>query len=225
MTLFAVPAVMFLIGLGVWQLERLEWKKDLIAERAAQLALPTVEISMVPVDGWQAFELRRVRVSGAFLHDKSIEISSRSLGGRPGVHIVTPMRLADGSGFLLINRGWAPPQNARRAAEFHTPSGVIQLDGILRAGARSNDWVPDNEPSNGVWFYADPPAMAAAIGLTGARPYLLEAEEIKTANSYPVGGQTVTSVRNNHLQYAITWFGLAAALIAVFVVYQVKRRA
>lgn len=225
MTACAVPALLVLIGLGIWQLQRLEWKQTLIAERTAQLTLPRVEVSEVPAEGWQAFELRRVRVRGTFLHDKSIEISSRSFGGRPGVHIVTPMRLADNGGFLLINRGWAPPENARRAADFHLPAGELQLTGILRAGSRSNDWVPDNEPANGIWFYADPPAMAASIGLPGGRPYLLEAVKDEARNSYPVGGQTVTTVRNNHLQYAITWFGLAVALIAIYVLYHVKRRA
>ena len=224
MTVCVVPALMLLIGLGVWQLQRLEWKEGLIAERTAQLALPAVQLSRVPADGWQAFELRHVEVRGRFLHDRSVEIVSRTLRGRAGVHIVTPLVLSDGSGTVLVNRGWAPPPGERRADEMWLPDGAVRLEGVLRAGGKTSAWVPDNEPANDIWFFADPAAMAAATGLEDARPYIIEAAADEGDSRFPVGGQTVTAVRNDHLQYAITWFSLAAVLVAIFVLYHVRRR-
>ncbi|MEX2454194.1 MAG: SURF1 family protein [Rhodospirillaceae bacterium] len=225
MTVCAVPALMLLVGLGVWQLQRLEWKEALIAERTASLSRPSVEVSAVPADGWQSYDLHRVTLSGRFLHDRTIEIVNRSLKGRPGVHVVTPLALADGRGTVLVDRGWAPPARDRRPGEMRYPEGDVTLDGILRAGGRPNPWFPDNEPENRIWFYADPSAMAAALGLEDARPYIVEAGPGDVAGaSYPVGGQTVVSIANNHLQYALTWFGLAGTLIAIYVLYHVRRR-
>ena len=225
MTVFAIPSLLVLVGLGVWQLQRLEWKEALIADRMERMNMPAVALGAVPEKGWRAFELRAVRARGAYQHDKSVEIVSRTLKGRPGVYVLTPLVLADGSGTVLVNRGWAPPVHARDAAEFRRPGGVVPVDGFLRAGAKTSAWVPDNEPANDIWFYADAPAMAKARGLENVKPYVLElAPDAASGGGYPIPGQTITAVRNNHLQYAVTWFGLAATLVVIYVIYQVRRR-
>jgi surfeit locus 1 family protein len=222
MTVCALPALMILIGLGVWQLQRLDWKEALLAERAARLAAPPISLSAVPADGWRDYELRRVAVRGRYLFDKSLEIQSRTWRGRPGVHIVTPLAL-EADGTILVDRGWAPPPDMRRPGEMRRPEGVVSLEGVLRTGGKTSAWVPDNEPARGIWFFADPAAMAAAAGLPNAKPYLIEAA-FGGEEGYPHGGRTRTEIPNNHLQYALTWFGLAAALVAIYVLYHVRRR-
>ncbi|MFT7573637.1 MAG: surfeit locus 1 family protein [Paracoccaceae bacterium] len=228
MTAFAIPSLIVLIGLGLWQVQRLEWKHEIIADRMERMSAPAVAVSAVPDAGWRAFELRPMRARGVYRHDKSLEIASRTLKGRPGVHVLTPLVLADGSGTVLVNRGWAPPVNARNPAEFDHPGGMVTVDGFLRAGAKTSAWVPDNEPANDIWFYADAPAMAKARGLGVVKPYVIElaptAAGIAGARGYPIAGQTVTAIRNNHLQYAVTWFGLAATLVVIYVLYQIRRR-
>lgn len=228
MTVCTIPSLMVLIGLGIWQMQRLEWKEALIADRAERTTAPAVALSAVPEAGWRAFELRAVRTSGVYRHDKSLEIASRTLKGRPGVHVITPLVLADGAGTVLVNRGWAPPKGARDAAEFRRPAGVVLVEGFLRAGEKTSDWVPDNEPANDVWFFADAPAMANARGLDAVKPYVIElaptAAGLAGARGYPIAGQTITEIRNNHLQYAVTWFGLAATLVVIYVVYHLRRR-
>lgn len=228
MTAFAIPSLIVLIGLGVWQVQRLDWKQEIIADRLARMSAPSVALSAVPAKDWRAFELRPVRARGVYRHDKSLEIASRTLNGRPGMHVLTPLVLADGSGTVLVNRGWVPPANARNPAEFDYPGGVVLVDGFLRAGAKTSEWVPDNEPANDIWFYADAPAMAKARGLGVVKPYVIElaptAAGLAGARGYPIAGQTVTAIRNNHLQYAVTWFGLAATLVVIYVLYQVRRR-
>ncbi len=224
MTVCAIPALMLLIGLGVWQLQRLEWKENLIAERTARLSQPSVALSSVPQDSWRDFELRRVTFSGRFLHDRSIEIINRIHTGRPGVHIVTPLVLADGSGTLLVDRGWVPPVRDRHPGEMRLPTGEVNVAGVLRAGGRPGPWIPDNEPAKRIWFYADAPAMAASVGIFDARPFVVEAERSSADTGYPFGGQTEFFLVNNHLQYALTWFGLAATLVAIYVLFHVRRR-
>lgn len=228
MTAFAIPSLIVLIGLGVWQVQRLEWKEAVIADRAERMSAPAVALSAVPDAGWRAFELRPVRARGIYRHDKTLEIASRTLKGRPGVHVVTPLVLSDGSGTVLVNRGWAPPRGGRNPAEFANPAGVVLVEGFLRAGAKTSAWVPDNEPANDIWFFADAPAMAQARDLGTVKPYIIElaptAGGAAGARSYPIAGQTVTEIRNNHLQYAVTWFGLAATLVVIYLIYQVRRR-
>lgn len=223
MTVCAVPALGLLIGLGVWQLHRLQWKEALIADRAARLAKPAIALSQVPATGWRSFELRHVMARGHFLYAKTMEVVGRNYRGQTGVHIVTPLVLADGTGTLLVNRGWAPPKDERHPGEFRRPRGDIDVTGVLRAAGRINPWAPDNEPGKGIWFFPDPPAMAKAAGLTDAKPFLIEAVRRPGDESYPIGGQTVTKIRNEHLQYAITWFSLGAVLVVIFVLYHVKK--
>lgn len=228
MTVCAVPSLVVLVGLGVWQVQRLDWKEALIADRAERMTAPAIALDAVPETGWQNFELRTVRATGVYRHDKSLEIASRTLKGRPGVHVITPLVLADGAGTVLVNRGWAPPKNTRNAGEYRDPSGVVAVEGFLRAGAKTSDWVPDNEPANDIWFFADAPAMAKARGLSRAKPFVIELAPttagLPGARTYPIAGQTVTEIRNNHMQYAVTWFGLAATLVVIYVAYHLRRR-
>lgn len=224
MTVCAVPSLMVLVGLGVWQMQRLEWKQALIADRAQRMNMPAVALPSVPESGWRAFELRPIRARGVYIHDKALEIASRTLKGRAGVHVITPLALSDGSGIVLVNRGWAPPGQSRNPGEFRRPSGVVPVEGFLRAGAKTSDWMPDNEPANDIWFYADAAAMAKVRGLDNVRPFVIELAPVAGADGYPIAGQTVTAIRNNHLQYAITWFGLAAALVVIYVLYHIRRR-
>ena len=206
MTVFAIPSLMVLIGLGVWQMQRLEWKENLIADRMERMNAPAIALRAVPETDWRAFELRAVRARGTYRHDKSLEIASRTNNGRPGVHVITPLVLADGTGTVLVNRGWAPPVHARNPAEFRRPGGTVALEGFLRAGAKTSAWVPDNEPANDIWFFADAPAMAKARVLGNVKPYVLELAPDAAAGDggYPIAGQTLTAISNNHLQYAIT---------------------
>jgi surfeit locus 1 family protein len=228
MTVCAIPSLAILIGLGMWQVQRLEWKEALIADRAERTNTPAIALSAVPAVGWRTFELRAVRARGVYLHDKSLEIASRTMKGRPGVHVLTPLVLSDGAGTILVNRGWAPPKNARDPAEFRCPTGVIQVDGFLRAGEKTSAWVPDNEPANDIWFFADAPVMGEARDLGAVKPFVIElaptAAGVAGAMGYPIAGQTIIEIRNNHLQYAVTWFGLAATLVVIYVLYQIRRR-
>ena len=120
-TLITIPALAILLALGTWQLQRLEWKTALIAEREAALQAPPVALPDDPA-ALRQMDFRRIRVSGEFLHGRSLLLSARSYQGRPGSHLLTPLRLETGR-VLMVNRGWIPldatpssPAIARRSA-------------------------------------------------------------------------------------------------------------
>ena len=220
MTACALPVLAILAGLGFWQLERLAWKEELIASRQAGFTLDPVPVHRLPIEGWRRFEYRLVSFRGRYLHDREIRVINRRHDGKTGIGLLTPMAL-EGGGELLVDRGWIP----NREQAIDRPDGVISLTGILRAGGRPNRWVPDNDPVTGDWFFIDVDGMAAAKGLQSPYPFIARiAAELSPERGYPQALPGLPALPNRHLGYALTWFGLAAVLVVIFVIYHVGRR-
>ena len=225
-TFMAVPAFLVLVGLGVWQLERLHWKEGLIAARQAAIAAPLAELPR-SADEASAMEFRHVRATGEFLNDREFFLGASDAGGTTGYQIITPMRLADGK-LLLVDRGWIPgnlKDKATRAAG--EPSGTITVEGLLRLGAsgRPNWFVPDNRCDINYWFWIDIAGMASCGGLHDVLPFTVDAGPAPNPGGYPRGGITRVALPNDHLQYAITWFALAIGLAVIYVLYHRGRSA
>lgn len=217
-TLFTVPAMIVLIGLGTWQVERLHWKENLITTRNARATRAAIPLPSDTADP-AGYEFSKTRATGRFLHDKEMYLTARSLNGNVGYHIVTPFIENDGQA-ILIDRGWIPIERkdpATRAAG--QVQGAVAVEGLLRGSQKKNWLVPDNEPQNNVWFYIDVPAMAKWSGLEHARPYFIEAGPAANAGGYPIGGQSQLELPNNHLQYAITWYSFAISLAVIYFLY------
>ncbi len=221
-TLFTIPAVAALVALGVWQLERLSWKEELIGRLQARSTEAPVPLEGAGDDP-SALEFRRVTVTGTFLHDKELFLLDRSREGRPGLHVLTPLRRPDG-GVVLVDRGWIPFERrdpaTRREGQV---SGVVTVEGIVRLAKGPGLFTPDNEPDKNLWFYVDPVAMAQAIGVDRLPPYYVLSADRNVPGGWPRGGQWRIDLRNDHLQYAITWFALAAALIVIYIAYHRRR--
>jgi len=220
-TLISVPAILVMIGLCVWQVQRLHWKEGLIAEREARVAAEPATLPPVGVDP-TSMEYRRVRLEGTFLHDKELFLGARSMNGNVGYQVLTPFALA-GGGWVLIDRGWVPVE--RKAPERRAEgqlAGDQTLDGVVRL-PHGKAWMqPDNEPGRNMWFFVDLPAMAAASGVDLRTDLYVDAGPAEIPGKYPVGGQTRIELPNDHLQYAITWGLLAAALAVIYVLYHLK---
>lgn len=221
-TLFTVPALAVLLGLGTWQVQRLHEKETLIAEREARLAAPPLDVAAIG-RMTAALERRRVRAAGTFLHDREMHLVARSRHGQAGVHVVTPMRLVAG-GHVLVDRGWVPRDRADPATRAAGQvEGTVEVVGILRAGGRPSHWTPDNQPADDVWHYVDVGAMAARAGLADARDYYIVAGDAPNPGGLPVGRRLAVEIANDHLQYAITWYALAAALAVIYLIHAVRR--
>jgi len=219
-TVFTVPAVLLMLSLGVWQLYRLQWKEALIAERTERTAAPPIALPGPDAD-LSEVEYRHVAVIGEFLHAKETFLGARSLNGNAGYHLVTPLRLADGR-VLLVDRGWIPLERKSpdKRAEGEV-TGQVPVDGVIRLAGSQSWLMPDNRPDLNFFFWADLPAIAKLTGLANVETrFFLEAGPEKNPGGFPIGGQTRIDLPNDHLQYAITWFALAAALFVIYVLYR-----
>lgn len=219
-TLITVPAVLVMIGLCLWQVQRLYWKQALIAEREARVA-EEIALPQAGADLTQA-EFHRVRLEGVFQHDKELYLGARSRNGNPGYQLLTPFVLADGQ-VILVNRGWVPVE--RKPPEYRAEgqvAGSVTLEGVLRLPREQAFMQPDNEPHNNMWFFVDLPAMAAASGAAIRTDLYVDAGPAENPGGFPLGGQTRIEMPNDHLQYALTWGLLAVALIVIYVLYHLK---
>ncbi len=222
-TAIALPALVTLLALGTWQLERLAWKTELIAHRQSQLAAPPMPLAAVPAGAPAALDFRRVRARGVFLHEREIHLAA-TRRGKAGFRVITPLRRADGA-TLLVDRGWVPAaarEPARRA--LGQVAGEVEVEGVVRGGGRPGWFTPDNDPAENYWFWRDLPAMAAAAGVE-APAIVLEAGPAANPGGLPIGREIVADPPNNHLGYAATWYILAAALAAIYVLSQRTSRA
>lgn len=226
----SLAALAVLLTLGTWQMERLAWKEALIARVSARLAQPPV--SLPPETVWPALQVEGtdylpVEVTGRFLHDKEVHVFhalTRPKGpvGGQGWFVLTPLVRADGS-VVIVNRGFVPDARkdpATRAAG--QVEGEVTLRGLLRRPEESNSFTPADDPARRIWFTRDARRIAAAVGLPAERtfPFTLDrAADPPMPGGLPQGGETLVTFTNNHLQYAVTWYGIALTLIGVFVAF------
>jgi len=203
--------LILLVGLGEWQVQRLHWKQNILTTIDRQ-------IHQAPVDLFSLLDrddnnYRPVLTSGRFLNDKTFYLLAISQAGVGGYDVLTPLLTTEGH-YLLVNRGWIPYAN-KSSADYLRPLSTVNIEGILRRPEHS--WLQSkNDPSHNVWYWIDFPAMAQAADLPDFLPYVLDIEASPAEGSYPIGGQTRVTLPNNHFVYAITWFGLAFALLVIY---------
>ncbi len=216
----AWPAFLTLVGLGVWQLQRLEWKTALIDAIETRRDAPPIPFPRtLDPERRDSWEFTRVALAGRFHHDDEMRVLAQVHDGRNGIRLVTPMALDDGRK-ALVDRGWTPDAEAAER-----PAGTAAVEGLLRGPPAGNPFRPDNRPDAGVWHWVDPPAMARAAGLPATQVYVQAIADGNAApGQYPIPGGAVFDLRNDHLQYALTWFGLAAALLAVYLPFRRRMR-
>ncbi len=217
-----------LIGLGTWQLAR-KGQKEALITRIIQRSHAEPPASPPPFDRWDAGadEFSRVRAQGRLLNDRETLVHGLAPGepGRAlqGFYVITPLARDDGT-TILINRGFVPTElkdpKDRAAGQV---AGAVTVTGMLRASETRTLFVPDSDPKRNQWFTRDIAAIAAARDLTNVAPYLIEADATPNPGGWPRGGQLRVDLPNNHLQYAFTWFGIAACLIGVFSVFAWRR--
>lgn len=230
-TLITVPALVILVLFGYWQVQRLQWKAELIQEleiRGAAPAIPLPTDARIPADD---LLFRKIRMAGHYMHEAEMHLLNRVRDGLPGINIFTPLVRADGGGTLLVNRGWA------RMAWPGTPIGdqdgkpvIVEVTGVVRAANPPGWLTPGNEPEKNAWYFIDLAGMSAAAGVLPFTDYYIFATGEKNLSDEPAQwlapdpNEWVIDLPNNHLVYAITWFSLAGALLAIYVIYHTRRR-
>lgn len=220
-TLITLPAVLGALALGTWQVQRLQWKNQVIAERQARRDAPPLAGLPERFDATE-HAFRKVRVTGRFLHDKESYYAARSFRGNAGYHIVTPLAVAQGH--VLADRGWVPLD--RKSPATRQPGNVegeVAVEGYLRGQTGPGWFTPDNEPLKNFWFWIDIPAMARTHGIGKFENYYIEAGPTENPGGFPIGGQTRFELPNDHLNYAITWYAMALIGIVIYLLYHRRR--
>ena len=220
-SLCTLAALILLLGLGIWQLDRRTWKANLIHERETRMAAAAIDLPADLSDA-EALAHRRVAVTGRFLHDHEVRLANKIHKKTVGRHILTPLRTSDGR-HLIVDRGWVPMALAdpetRAAGQI---SGDQRLSGVLRPGGWQGYalFKPANAPDEGLYNWPDLAEIARRAGL--ADPVitlylLLDPQDVP--GGYPLAVETPIDLPDNHLQYAITWYALALVLLVIYVVF------
>ena len=228
-TVFAVAGVAVLIGLGVWQLERRVWKENLIATLTARLARAPAELA--PPADWarlkpDADEYTRVKFSAEFLAGQEALVYTAGSAFRPDVQgpgywVFAPARLS-GGGIVVVDRGFVPLERKDRGRKARRRARSISsasCAGRRRAGCSRRTTI--RRATSGI--VRDPQAIAAAKKWDGAAPFYIEQESPVPPGGLPKPGKLAVALPDNHMQYAITWFGLAAGLTGVYGVWLTGR--
>lgn len=214
-----------LIGLGIWQIERLHWKLDLIATMNRKM-----HAAPVPVDGagapfaWVAQnDYARVSLTGRFDNAKEAYVFTTGAEGTPVFHVLTPFT-TDAGHTYLVDRGMVPIEKRDPATRAEGQiEGETHVIGIWRTPDRPGLFTPSPDLVHRVWYARDVQAIAASDHVRLAAPVVIEADAAPNRGGWPKGGQTVVDLPNNHLSYAITWFGLAAGLVGVYLAYHASK--
>ncbi len=221
--------VVFLVSLGNWQMRRLAWKEGLIAAIAARTHTEPVTLAAAEERAARGedIEYARVKVDGQLLNEREIHLYAFDETYGPGYDVITPLRLADGSA-VFVNRGFVP-EDLREPAKRQAgqQGGTVTIVGLVRAPEAKRMFVPDNDVARNVWYWRDLDAMAAAVlGTEAAHAHhvFVDAEATPAPpGGWPKGGVTRLELPNRHLEYALTWYGLAAALVGVFAAFAAAR--
>jgi surfeit locus 1 family protein len=233
---FSVLAFGLLVWLGVWQVERLYWKQDLIARMSAEMASeprPLAEIEARHAAG-EDVEFMPATASGHFLHDAELFVFTNHRGVM-GWKVVTPLETTDGR-TVLVDRGFIPYDLKEPATRPDSrPDGTLSITGAVRPYASGREpFAPDNDVQANVWHWWDLPAMAEAAGVERPSPFILQADPQPHPQAHDAAHDAAwpqasrpdpALIPNRHLGYALTWFGLAAMLVVVNGLYLLRRRA
>jgi surfeit locus 1 family protein len=206
----AVVGFIVFVALGAWQVQRLGWKRDLIARVDARLQAPPTEGPGVARFDPLEHEYRRVTLRGRFLNDRETLVQATTkLGG--GYWVLTPF-VTDHGLTVLVNRGFVDTSR-RDARDWTRIDGPTMVRGLVRVSEPGGGFLRDNRSADDRWYSRDVDAIARARELGRVAPYFVDADAAESlVPGAPTGGLTVVRFRNNHLQYALTWFTLAALL-------------
>lgn len=230
-TLATLVALAVLVTLGTWQVNRLAWKEGLIAaatsrSTAAPVSAPgPAEWAALRQDDWI---YRRVSATGRYGTDEvhvfmALGDPNGPLGG-PGYLIFAPF-VTDAGWTLLVDRGFVPLDRKDPATRPGPPEGVVTIEGLMRHGEEPAFFTPEPNVEKNEWIVRELPVMADALDATGdVAPYYVSLVASQTPpGGLPQAGETPLTFTNSHLQYAVTWYGLAIVLLGVYGAFAWRR--
>ena len=222
---FFLGAFFTTVGLGTWQVQRLQWKQGLIHEIAAakenapltERDLPTTE------EGWKEKNFWPVKLTGTWDHSIEYHIGTRYFKGQRGYHVVQPFQLRD-KRILFVNRGWIPME--KKEIETRPRSigvGRETITGIIRYGSERNKLTPPNAPEKNFWFDRDIKEMADFYEVKNVLPAMVDQVGPQDRKKIPIPSDGDIKIYNQHLSYILTWYGIALGILVIFILAHRKK--
>jgi surfeit locus 1 family protein len=211
--LMTIVMLAVLLSLGTWQVRRLHWKEAILAQLAQAEAAPPIPLQAVPEP------YTKVAVTGHLRADLSaqyaVEVRDTRDGPQMGTFLIQVLERPDAPP-LLVERGWVPQ---KRRSPIAQPSGETTIVGYIHAAESPGLFSAKDDPAARIFYTLDPAAIGAALGLSHVAPFTLIALGPAPPELYPDPAKHLPQPPNNHLSYAITWYGLAVALVVIFLVW------
>lgn len=219
LTIVVGLAFIVLIFLGTWQARKIGPKTALVSSITSGLMAEPMQLP-VHVDDPQSVAYRRISFHGEVMNSEPVRVFGTNLKGRPGYYLYKPVVREFGRA-VLVNFGWVPLELKK---EPSLPSGMTTISGVLLLSAEPGSFTPPNDLANNIWYTADVFEMASHFGLGAKDHYHFRifadaAEDVE----YPLGGQVRIDIPNDHFEYMLTWYGIAAALLGVYVAFGRKK--
>jgi surfeit locus 1 family protein len=211
------------MALGTWQVQRLEWKQGLIAEIAA--ANESAPLTALPqtAEELEKLQFHKVTLSGTWVADTEFHITPRYYRDQFGYHLVTPLKLAAGHS-VLVNRGWIPAKKKEADTRPETRlKGKATITGLVRTGAERSYFTPPSQPEKNLWFGRDIEQMATHASLKNTIPAMLDLIGEQKAEQLPIPSDGTIRLRNDHVSYILTWYGIGLGILVIFLVYHRKK--
>lgn len=206
-----------LIGLGVWQLHRLKWKLGILAEIAAAEARPGIPLSDHPGPFSKVAAHGRLRLDLAALYGD--EVQDTAVGPVQGGQLIVPLEREAGPA-ILVDLGWVPLSNQRPEG---LPAGPTVIDGFIMPPVHAGFFSAPDDLAGRRFYTLDPARIGIALGLRDVAPFTLIALGEQKPGVYPMPAEHLPHPPNNHLQYALTWFGLAGVVVLEFGIWSRQR--
>jgi len=210
--LFSVFIIFFIfvfIGLGTWQIIRLNWKNNLILEIENSLKNPPVELAQSKKENFL-----KIKTSGSIDFDKQIYLYNLNESGTPGFEVINPIMIGDEN--FLINRGWIPfeKKGTQEINEFDQKNII----GTLKLQGRKNIFKPDNDLDENYWFSLNREDILKFTGKNFSK-YIIY---LDGNYQLPRPKKITANISNNHQKYAITWFSLALSILLLYLYFRKK---
>lgn len=215
-TLFTIFTFSLLVGMGSWQIVRMQHKNEVVAKVEKAMKSKPASLSSINLNNPKV-PYRRVKLMGRFMHKNEVHLFTgpRVPKGTPGYNILTPFERSEG-GYILVDRGWTAVASK---APVNRPDSLspaqVKIEGIIMPEEKPGYFTPRNKPEQNLWFWLDTPAIEEFIGFELPKSYVRQITENPFESI--IAGEAKIEIRNDHLQYAITWYILAIASLVIYV--------
>jgi surfeit locus 1 family protein len=213
----AMTGVMLLVllALGSWQVRRLHWKEGILAQIAHAEAAPAVPLAGEPGPFTKVIATGHWRGDQAAIY--GVEMRDLPSGPQLGAQLIVPLE-REGRDPVLVDLGWIPGSSPTASL----PSGTVTVEGYVRPADKPGLFSPSDDPAQRRFYTLDPGPIGAALGLHSVAPFVLMAMGDVAPGHFPAPAPHLPRPPNNHLSYAVTWYGLAVALVVIFIAWARK---